>query len=215
MSWQFRTGLVDEVRAGLESRLYHCIGELQLLVGMDTRWDRSEVFAELLRLARERDVPLMVHTEYASIKPTVEMCRANLDNRFLLAHAGAILPPRMVVQILNACPIVHVDLAGRDPWHYVNNPAIDGQGSLLPGWRKLVISHALCWARVPCGRWTGASAGMKQTQVGSNWHVSWRFTDVGWRICQMMLHKRSAGRMPSVSFAWTELGNSSRLMFVK
>jgi predicted TIM-barrel fold metal-dependent hydrolase len=186
LSWQFRTGLVDEVRAGLESGHYQGIGELHLIGGMATRWDRSEVFAELLRLAREHDVPLMVHTEYASINPTVEMCRANPDNRFLLAHAGAVLPPRMVVQILDACPNVHMDLAARDPWRYVNNPITDEQGSLLPDWRKLVISHA--------DRFMVGSDTVWPVDRG----VSWDEADTGWQELARFVafHRRWLADLP-------------------
>ena len=141
LSWQFRKALVDEARAGLQSGQFQGIGELHLIGSMAVRWDRSLVFRELLKLGLEFDVPLMVHTEYASIKPTVSMCQANPENRFLLAHAGAVLPPEQVARILDACPNVMMDLAARDPWRYVSNPIADESDRLLPAWRELLLNY--------------------------------------------------------------------------
>lgn len=181
LSWQFRKGLVEEVRAGLQSGDYQGIGELHLIGGMAMRWDRSVVFRDLLALAREYDVPLMVHTEYASIRPTVEMCQANPDNRLLLAHAGAVLAPRKVAQILEACPNVYMDLAARDPWRYVRNPITDAQGSLLPGWRALLLQYAdrfmvgsdTVWPVDKGTRWDEADSGWQELHRFVAFHRRW------------------------------------------
>lgn len=141
LSWQFREALVDEVRAGLESGEYQGIGELHLIGGMAIRWQNSRVFSKLLALAREHDVPVMLHTEYASPQPTISICQGNPDNRILLAHAGAVLEPAQVREILEHCENVWMDLAARDPWRYVQNPITDDSGRLLTQWKSLIMRH--------------------------------------------------------------------------
>jgi len=186
LTWQFRKSLVEEARKGLESGQYEGIGELHLIGGMATRWDRSEVFRELLALGREFDVPLMVHTEYASIKPTVSMCQANPDNRILLAHSGAVLPPRLVEQILLACPNIIMDLAARDPWRYVAHPIADEDGRLLPEWRELVIRHS--------ERFTVGSDPVWPVDKGSSWDEP----DTGWQEMHQYVdfHRRWLADLP-------------------
>lgn len=142
LTWQFRTELIEEVRKGLSSGLYRGIGELHLIGGMAVRWQQSKVFVALLTLAREYEVPLMVHSEYSSIKPTLSICQENPNNRFILAHAGAVINPDQVEQILQACPNVVMDLAARDPWRYINNPITDQKGQLLPDWQELILIGA-------------------------------------------------------------------------
>ena len=185
-SWQFRKSLVEEARAGLASGQYQGIGELHLIGGMATRWDRSEVFLGLLELAREYDVPLMVHTEYASIEPTVSMCRANPGNRFLLAHAGGVLPPRKVEEILLACPNLVMDLAARDSWRYLRTPIVDAQGSLLPGWRDLI-------ERYPARFMIGSDP---VWPIGRG--ISWDVPDTGWEEMPRYIafHRRWLSDLP-------------------
>jgi hypothetical protein len=142
LTWQFRTELIDEVSNGLSSGLYRGIGELHFIGGMTTQWKKSKVFIALLKLARQYNVPLLVHTEYSSIKPTLSICQENSKNRFLLAHAGAVITPNQVEQILQACPNVVMDLAARDPWRYINNPITDQKGQLLPDWHLLILRYA-------------------------------------------------------------------------
>jgi predicted TIM-barrel fold metal-dependent hydrolase len=92
----------------------------------------------------------------------------------------------MVVQILDACPNVHMDLAARDPWRYVNNPITDEQGSLLPDWRKLVISHA--------DRFMVGSDTVWPVDRG----VSWDEADTGWQELARFVafHRRWLADLP-------------------
>jgi hypothetical protein len=142
LSWQFCIELIEEVRNGLSSGLYQGIGELHLIGGMAMHWRRSKVFVALLEIAREYDIPLIIHSEYSSIKPTLSICQENLDNRFLLAHAGAVINPKQIEQILLNCPNVVMDLSARDPWRYVEHPISDKEGLLLPEWRELILQFA-------------------------------------------------------------------------
>lgn len=181
LAWQFRTALIEEVRAGLESGLYRGIGELHLIGGMAVPWKRSEVFVALLALALEYDVPLMVHSEYSSIKPTLSICQENPENRFLLAHAGAVIPPAAVKTILEACPNVVMDLAARDPWRYVDHPITDNSGQLLPEWRALVVGYAdrfmvgsdPVWPVGKGSSWDEPDSGWMQLQHYIKFHRDW------------------------------------------
>ncbi len=141
LEWQFRQALIDEVREGLHSGLYQGIGELHFIGGMAQHWQKSRVFVALLALARDYDVPVMVHTEYASIKPSLSIFQSNPDNRLLFAHAGAVLEPEQVAVILDTCPNVMMDLAARDPWRYVRNPITDNKRKLFPDWQALIETY--------------------------------------------------------------------------
>ena len=200
LTWQYRRRLVDEVRAGLRSGQYQGIGELHLIGGMATRWNRGPVFPELLALALEQDVPLMLHTEYASIKPTVEMCRANPKNRFLLAHAGAVLPPSKVAKILDACPNVQMDLAARDPWRYISHPISDESGSLLPEWRDLILRYA--------DRFMVGSDTVWPVDKGSSWDEA----DSGWQELHRFVafHRRWLADLPEETRQAIAWGNAER-----
>ncbi|MCW8928719.1 MAG: amidohydrolase [Gammaproteobacteria bacterium] len=181
LTWQFRTELIEEVRKGLSSGLYRGIGELHLIGGMAVPWKQSKVFVALLKLANEYDVPLMVHSEYSSIKPTLSICQGNPDNRFLLAHAGAVINTRQVEQILKACPNVVMDLAARDPWRYVNNPITDQKGKLLPKWQALILRYSdrfmvgsdPVWPVDKGSSWDEADSGWMELQRFINFHRTW------------------------------------------
>lgn len=168
MSWLHRKGLLSEARKGLESGIYKGIGELHLLGGVGVNWKRSQVFVSLLALAKEFNVPLMIHTEYVSIKPLLSMCEENPDNRFLIAHAGAIIPPQKVQRVLASCANVMLDLAARDPWRYVNNPITNKQGLLLDEWRKVILLFPK--------RFMIGSDPVWPVDKGSNWDEP----DTGW-----------------------------------
>jgi predicted TIM-barrel fold metal-dependent hydrolase len=169
LTWQFRTELIEEVRQGLSSGRYRGIGELHLIGGMAIPWQQSKVFVALLALAREYDVPIMVHSEYSSIKPTISICQGNPNNRIILAHAGAVINPDQIEEILQACPNVVMDLAARDPWRYVNNPITDQSGQLLPNWRALILRYA--------DRFMVGSDPVWPVDKGSSWDEP----DSGWR----------------------------------
>jgi len=181
LTWQFRTELIEEVRKGLSSGLYRGIGELHLIGGMAVPWQQSKVFVALLTLAREYDVPLMVHSEYSSIKPTLSLCQENPNNRFLLAHAGAVINPTQVEQILQACPNVVMDLAARDPWRYINNPITDQSGQLLPDWRTLILGYAdrfmvgsdPVWPVDKGSSWDEPDSGWMELQRFISFHRQW------------------------------------------
>jgi len=184
--WQRRPGLVAEVRKALASGSYRGIGELHLIGGFALRWKRNDVLKDLLALATEYDVPLLVHTEFSRADPTLSICRANPDTRLVLAHAGAALPPDEVERVLSACPNVWMDLSARDPWRFVRFPITGAEGRLLPQWEALV------------SRWP------RRFLIGSDavWPVdrldAWDRADTGWqRIGDFLdFHRRWASFLP-------------------
>jgi len=179
--WQSRTALIDEVRKGLSSGLYQGIGELHLIGGMAISWKRSKVFVALLELAREYNVPVMVHTEYSSVKPTLSICEENPNNRFLLAHAGAVIEPDQVEKILIACPNVVMDLSARDPWRYVSHPITDDSGKLLAKWHRLILDFSdrfmigsdTVWPVDKGSSWDEPDTGWVQLPNYINFHRRW------------------------------------------
>jgi hypothetical protein len=137
--WQGRDDLVAEVRAALATGRWHGIGELHLIGGFAARWNRSDVLKGVLDAAAEYDVPVLVHTEFSRAEPTLSICKGRPENRLVLAHAGAALPPDEVARVLSACPNVWMDLSARDPWRFLRFPISGEDGRLLPAWEQLVL----------------------------------------------------------------------------
>jgi predicted TIM-barrel fold metal-dependent hydrolase len=184
--WQGRDGLVEEVREALASGRYHGIGELHLIGGFAARWNRSDVLKGLLDVAAEHDVPVLVHTEFSRAEPTLSICKGRPDNRLVLAHAGAALPPAEVERVLEACPNVWMDLSARDPWRFLRFPISTDDGRLRPDWEALVL------------RWP------ERFVIGSDavWPVdrldAWDRADTGWEHIGEFLdfHRRWASFLP-------------------
>jgi predicted TIM-barrel fold metal-dependent hydrolase len=139
--WARDPGVVPRARAALESGAYHGIGELHLIGGFSPRLDKAVVLHALMRLAGEYDVPIMLHTEFSRPDMLLELCQRYPDTRILWAHAGSILAPTQVAQVLESCGNVSAGLAARDPWRFVNNPVSDADGRLLTGWRELLLRY--------------------------------------------------------------------------
>ncbi|MGB0721793.1 MAG: amidohydrolase family protein [Gammaproteobacteria bacterium] len=138
--WTRDPELVADARAALESGDYHGIGELHLIGGFAPRRDSAQVMEALMKLGAEFQKPLLIHTEFSRPKPLLDLCTRHPRTPVLWAHAGAILKPGYVRQVLEACPMVSAEFAARDPWRYVNNPIADEDtGRLLPEWEQLVM----------------------------------------------------------------------------
>ncbi len=139
--WARDPEVVPRARAALASGAYHGIGELHLIGGFSPRLEKATVLQALMQLAGQYDVPIMLHTEFSRPVMMLDLCRRYPDTRILWAHAGSILPPPQVAQVLDACSNVQAGLAARDPWRFVNNPLTDANGRLLPGWRALLLRY--------------------------------------------------------------------------
>jgi len=126
--------VVDKARSGLESGRFHGIGEVHFIAGLGPPWD-NQVFQGLLDLAREFEVPVLIHTESSSHEYFEAVCRRNPEVRFQWAHAGARLGPDQVSELMAACPNVWTELSARDPDRY--GQFADSHGELDPAWIRL------------------------------------------------------------------------------
>ena len=140
-SWHRDDTLLTRVRTALESGRYQGIGEVHMIGGFISHWKKPTI-AGLFSLAAEFDVPVLLHTEFSRADYTLGLCQAHADTRFLWAHAGSMLTPDQVREVLQGCANVQVELSARDPWRHRGNPMVDEAGTLLPEWRTLIIDHA-------------------------------------------------------------------------
>jgi predicted TIM-barrel fold metal-dependent hydrolase len=167
--WARDPDVVARARAALASGAYHGIGELHLIGGFSPRLEKALVLQELMQLADEYDVPIMLHTEFSRPAMILQLCRRYPQTRILWAHAGSILSPLQVAQVLDACGNVWAGLAARDPWRFVNNPITDEDGRLLPAWRELLLRYP--------GRFMVGSDPVWPVEQLDQWDVA----DTGWQ----------------------------------
>jgi hypothetical protein len=179
--WATDTSVVQRARAALASGEYYGIGELHLVGGFVPRSKPGDVTSQLLELAREYDVPVLLHTEFSRADRMRALCMAHPRTRIVWAHAGAILPPSAVESVLADCDNVMAGLAARDPWRFVNNPITDTHGKLLPAWRALLLQYPdrfmvgsdPVWPVDQLDRWDEADTGWQE--LGRFWayHRNW------------------------------------------
>lgn len=178
--WAFDPDVPQRARAALESGDYQGIGELHLVGGFTPRSD-SPVIRELLALAGEFSVPVLIHTEFSSNRYLLDLCRAHPRVRIAWAHAGAILPVSSVAEVLEACPNVWPELSARDPWRFVGNPITDEQGRLDPEWKRLIETHAdrmmigsdPVWPVEQLDGWDRADSGWREYGRFIDFHRGW------------------------------------------
>jgi hypothetical protein len=139
--WAHDESVIMRTRSALASGLYHGIGELHLIGGFTPKPGSSGVLPALMRLAAEFDVPIMLHTEFSRPDFMLQLCGDFPDTRILWAHAGAILAPRQVARVLDACDNVWAGLAARDPWRFVDHPITAADKQLLADWRELLLVY--------------------------------------------------------------------------
>jgi predicted TIM-barrel fold metal-dependent hydrolase len=139
--WIHDEGVIERTRTALETGRYHGIGELHLIGGFAPKLDTSSVLAALMALAAEFDVPIMLHTEFSRPDSLLRLCGRYPETRILWAHAGAILAPQQVRQVMETCDNVWAGLAARDPWRFVDYPITSADKRLLPDWRELLLAY--------------------------------------------------------------------------
>ena len=81
--WAFDPQVVARTRAALASGDYLGIGELHLLGGFAPPLDKAAVLQELMVLAAEYDVPVMLHTEFSRPEFMLALCGRYPDTRIL------------------------------------------------------------------------------------------------------------------------------------
>ena len=139
--WAYDEATVTRARAALASGQYQGIGELHVIGGFAPALEKAVVLKQLLKLAAEFDVPVMIHTEFSRPDFMLNVCRQFPDTRILWAHSGALLQPAAVDNVLSRCGNVWGGLGARDPWRFVNNPLAAADGKLLPEWKALLLKY--------------------------------------------------------------------------
>ncbi|GAA0401929.1 hypothetical protein GCM10009133_08390 [Cocleimonas flava] len=180
--WQRNEKVLVEARKALASGDYHGIGELHILGGGFARkLDSSNVLSGLLKLVVEYDVPIMIHTEFSKPNYMLAICEKHPKSKIIWAHAGAVLTPEHVDQVMNKCPNVWSGMGARDPWRYVSNQHTDETGKLLPAWKALMIKYAdrflvgsdTVWPVDQLDGWSEPDTGWEQLGRFWGFHRSW------------------------------------------
>ena len=136
-NWYRRPEVPERARQALQSGAYRGIGEVHLIPGLGPSRD-NPILGALMDIAESHRLPFLIHTDASSSRFLAPLCSHRPDLQFVWAHAGGIVPPAQVADILETCPNLAVDLSARDPVRYVRNPIADDSGKLAPAWRVAV-----------------------------------------------------------------------------
>ncbi len=177
-TWFFDDGVVTAARQALASGKYAGLGEVHLVAGVGPRRD-NPVFLGLVDLAKEYQVPILLHTDASSYRYLLPICTQNPRLQILWAHAGGILPPSQLTALLAECDNVWLDLAARDPWHY--GGFVDQEGLLEPEWQQFIIRYQdrimvgtdPVWNAHQMYRWYEADQGWNHYEQLLQYHHNW------------------------------------------
>lgn len=177
-NWYRDPKLISKMRTLLQSGKYYGIGELHLVVGLGAGPD-SDVFKGITGLAREFNIPILIHAEAASHEFFARVCEKHHDVRFLWAHAGSILGPEANDKVLARCKNVWVELSARDPHHY--GSFLNKDGSIPEGWLKVFKKYPdrfmtgtdPVWKAQELHRWDRADEGWKHYKMFNDFHRGW------------------------------------------
>lgn len=180
-NWYLDKAVVEMARDGLTTKKYQGIGELHLWSGLPPRED-NEILLALFELAREHDVPFLLHTESSNQQYFTQICQRHKDVRILWAHAGGILKPHDIETVLKQCPNVWIELSARDPWRY--DSLIDSRGRLPDEWRELIIGYPdrfmtgsdPVWGVTKTQRWDEPDEGWEHLHQLIQFHRDWLST---------------------------------------
>ena len=177
-NWYFDEGVVAAARQALASGQYVGLGEIHLVAGVGPSRD-NPVFVGLIELAREFNVPMLLHTDASSYRYLLPICQQNPNLKILWAHAGGILPPSQLTLMLAECDNVWLDLAARDPWHY--GGFVDERGMLDAAWKQFIITNQdrimvgtdPVWNAHQMYRWYEADQGWNHYEQLIQYHRDW------------------------------------------
>lgn len=177
-TWYVHEDTPVRMRAALEQGGFFGIGEVHLVAGFGPRHD-NPVFLAILDLAREFDLPFMIHTDSSDHRYFEAVCRKHSDIRFQWAHAGGQLDAQEVGALMASCPNVWTELSARDPWHY--GYLVDKEGRLLPGWievmerfpDRFMTGTDPVWNAQQMYRWYEADEGWDHYAQLNRWHRQW------------------------------------------
>lgn len=177
-TWFRDPAVVEYARSGLETQQYSGIGELHLWSNYLPR-PNNEILLGLFALAEAYNVPFLLHTETADEKYMLTICQQHTDVRILWAHAGGMLEPDAVQQVMQWCPNVWIELSARDPWRY--HALTDHHGKLLTAWRRLIIQFSdrimvgtdPVWSVTKAQDWDSADEGWDHYHQLIQFHRHW------------------------------------------
>lgn len=127
--WYQQDDLPDYLRGELKRGIYQGIGEFHLFSEDSAR---TPEVREVVRMARERDLTLHVHSGPGPIRVLYGI---DPDLKILWAHSGLSLPPAAIGEFLTEFPQLLADLA-------IRGPSIAPGGVLDPEWRSVLVRHA-------------------------------------------------------------------------
>ena len=179
--WARDETTVTRARTALASGQYQGIGELHVIGSFAPPLEKAVVLKQLLKMAAGFDVPVMIHTELSRSDFMLNLCRQFPDTRILWAHSGAVRAPEAVDRVLARCDNVWGGLGARDPWRFVNNPLTAADGTLLPGWKALLLKYPErfmvgsdpVWPVDQLDRWDEADSGWQELGRFWRFHRSW------------------------------------------
>ena len=176
--WHLDPRVVTMAEAGLSAGDYHGIGEIHFMAGFPPRAD-NHVFVQLMALAGEYRVPVLIHIDSGNEAAFLEICRRYPSLDILFAHAGGNLHALHIRRIVEACPNAWIEFSARDPWRYGGLAGDDGH--LLPEWRALVLEHPHrfvtgtdpVWRVTRTQSWDQADDGWDYFEQLIAWHRDW------------------------------------------
>jgi hypothetical protein len=138
--WFFDDRVLPAAREALASGRFRGLGEMHLIVGYaPSLKKRQPIIDGMLDLAEEFDVPAVIHAEASNYRYFLPLCQRHPRAKIQWAHAGSVLQPGQVAELMRACPNVWAELSARDHMRYgQTNPIVDEQGLLLPEWQDFV-----------------------------------------------------------------------------
>jgi len=182
-AWYRNPRVVEKARAGLDAGDYRGIGEIHFMTGFPPRAD-NHIFRQLMALAGEYRVPVLIHVDSGTEATFLDICRAHPSLDIMFAHAGGNLYPSHIRRIVENCANAWIEFSARDPWRYGGLAGEDGQ--LLPEWRALVLDY-------PDRFVTGTDPVWRVTRT-----QSWDLADDGWDYFEQLIawHRAWLAHLP-------------------
>lgn len=125
-SWMYDESVIPYLKERLQKYHYAGIGELHI----DGEQAYTPVMKEIIRLAREYDLILHVHSDAQAIKFIFEQ---DPDARILWAHAGFDYA-YIIRNLMDKYPNLSADLSFRSEIYH--------RGRIMPAWKTLLVDHA-------------------------------------------------------------------------
>lgn len=127
-TWMHDSSLPGRLAKHLNNKHWAAIGELHIFA----RDRHSSNFSQIIKLAAENGLAVMLHTDPAVIDTVFEI---EPRSRIIWAHAGAFPYPDLLDDYLNRYPGLYLDLSVREERIMVN-------GNIDDAWYELIINHS-------------------------------------------------------------------------